>query len=70
MSSAAGRNVSTYNGLVEEINAATIQNNIRKASRLKIILNRIDRKSDLYRKRMRKKNPGLEKALRENGYLS
>ena len=70
VSSAAGRNVSTYNGLVEEINAATIQNNIRKASRLKIILNRIDRKSDLYRKRMRKKNPGLEKALRENGYLS
>jgi hypothetical protein len=69
VSKLAGRNINTYNGLVEEISASVRENNIRKVTVLKNMLNRIDRKSDLYRKRMRKKNPELEKALIENGYL-
>ena len=67
---AAGRNVGTYNGLLEEIVQAKNDNNIRKLTLLKTIRNRIDRRTDIYRKRMRRKNPEVEKALMENGYLS
>ena len=67
---AAGRNISTYNGLLEEIKEAALNNDKVRANRLGRILNRIDRKTDRYRKAMRRFSPDVEKALMENGYLS
>ena len=68
--SSGGHDIRNFNELERAVRIAIEEDDMRKASRLDSLLSKVRSLRGKYRMQMRRKDPRLDQALRENGYVT